>query len=46
MLIALAAAFVLNAIAIARVRVWNPSRDVRPGQIGQDEEGEHLGRRT
>ena len=38
-LIALAAAFVLNAIAIARVRVWNPSRDVRPGQIGQDEEG-------
>ena len=37
-LIALAATFVLNAIAIARVRVWNPSRDVRPGQIGQDEE--------
>ncbi|MHB8864730.1 MAG: ABC transporter permease subunit [Pirellulaceae bacterium] len=38
-LFALAATFVLNAIAIARVRVWNPSRDVRPGQIGQDEEG-------
>ena len=37
-LIALAATVVLNAIAIARVRVWNPSRDVRPGQIGQDEE--------
>ncbi|MGI9519534.1 MAG: ABC transporter permease subunit [Pirellulaceae bacterium] len=25
----------LNALAIARVRVWNPSRDVRVGQTGQ-----------
>jgi hypothetical protein len=37
-LIALGAAVVLNVIAIALVRVWNPSRDVRPGQLGQDEE--------
>mgnify|MGYP000884517384 FL=1 len=37
-LIALGGVLVLNAIAIARVRVWNPSREVRPGQTGQDEE--------
>ncbi|MHB8973504.1 MAG: ABC transporter permease subunit [Pirellulaceae bacterium] len=37
-LLALGATTILNAIAIALVRAWNPSRDVRPGQIGQDEE--------
>ena len=37
-LIALGGTLILNAMAIARVRVWNPSREVRPGQIGQDEE--------
>ncbi len=34
--IALAGAALLNFIAILRVRVWNPSRQVRPGQA-QDE---------
>lgn len=29
----------LNLLAIARVRVWNPSRDVRPGQADQEEGG-------
>ena len=29
---------ILNLIAIVRVRVWNPSRELRPGQIGQDED--------
>lgn len=37
-LIALGATLLLNLIAILRVRVWNPSREVRPGQMGQDEE--------
>jgi ABC-type transport system involved in multi-copper enzyme maturation permease subunit len=37
-LIALGGTLILNGIAIARVRVWNPSREARPGQIGQDEE--------
>ncbi len=37
-LIALAGTLLLNGVAIARVRVWNPSREARPGQIGQDEE--------
>lgn len=35
---ALAGTLVLNLLTILRVRVWNPSREVRPGQIGQDEE--------
>jgi ABC-type transport system involved in multi-copper enzyme maturation permease subunit len=34
---ALGGALILNAIAIARVRVWNPSRELRPGQAAQEE---------
>jgi len=37
-LIALGGTLLLNGIAILRVRVWNPSRELRPGQMGQDEE--------
>jgi hypothetical protein len=36
--IALATTALLNLIAIARVRVWNPSRELRPGQAEQDAE--------
>lgn len=32
LVVGLGLAFLFNAIAIMRVRVWNPSRDVRPGQ--------------
>lgn len=35
---ALLAGVLLNAIAIVRVRVWNPSRELRPGQAEQDED--------
>ncbi|MFW6170751.1 MAG: hypothetical protein ACODAD_09695, partial [Planctomycetota bacterium] len=34
-------AIVLNLLAISRVRVWNPSRGVRPGQM-EPEEGESI----
>lgn len=34
---ALGATLLLNLVAISRVRVWNPSRDVLPGQTEQDE---------
>ena len=34
---ALGATLLLNLVAISRVRVWNPSRDVLPGQSEQDE---------
>ncbi len=36
--LALSITALLNLVAIVRVRVWNPSRDVRLGQISQDEE--------
>ena len=36
--IALSATLLLNLVAIARVRVWNPSRELRPGQAEQDED--------
>jgi hypothetical protein len=32
LVVGLGLAFLFNAIAILRFRVWNPSRDVRPGQ--------------
>lgn len=35
--VSLAGAAVLNVIAIRKVRVWNPSREVRPGQADQVE---------
>jgi len=38
MIISLAGAAILNFVAVARVRVWNPSREVRPGQAEQAEE--------
>ncbi len=34
---ALGVTVVLNLIAIARVRIWNPSRELRPGQAEHDE---------
>ncbi|MCU0962702.1 MAG: ABC transporter permease [Pirellulaceae bacterium] len=37
-LFALGVTVVLNVIAIARVRVWNPSREVRPGQAMQEDQ--------
>ncbi len=37
-LCALAASVLLNLLAIGRVRVWNPSREARPGQVEQDED--------
>ena len=37
MVVSLAGAAILNAIAIVRVRTWNPSREVRPGQADQAE---------
>lgn len=36
-IVAIVVAALLNIIAILRVRVWNPSRDVRPGQQEEDE---------
>jgi hypothetical protein len=38
MVVALAGAAVLNVVAIVMVRVWNPSREVRPGQAEQAEQ--------
>ncbi len=38
MVVSLAGAVVLNVIAIVMVRVWNPSREVRPGQADQAEQ--------
>ncbi len=35
---ALSATLLLNLLAIARVRVWNPSRELRPGQAEQEED--------
>ena len=35
--VAILVATILNSISILRVRVWNPSRDVRPGQQEEDE---------
>jgi len=35
MFVSLAGSAALNLIAIAKVRVWNPSREVRPGQAEQ-----------
>lgn len=35
LVVSIAGSVLLNAIAISRVRVWNPSRELRPGQ--QDE---------
>jgi len=37
MIVSLAGAAILNAIAVVRVRAWNPSREVRPGQAEQAE---------
>lgn len=37
-LVALGITLVLNGVAIARVRVWNPSREVRPGQVTDEEQ--------
>lgn len=34
---ALLGAFLLNVLAVSRVRVWNPSREVQPGGGGRDE---------
>ena len=36
--IATLATLLLNLVAIARVRAWNPSRELRPGQAERDEE--------
>lgn len=38
MVVSLVGAAVLNVIAIVMVRVWNPSREVRPGQAEQAEQ--------
>ncbi len=40
LILAFSAAFLLNALAIARVRVWNPSREVRApaGTVTRDQE--------
>ncbi len=35
---ALLATLLLNLVAILRVRIWNPSRELRPGQAAQDED--------
>jgi len=36
LLVSTAACVLINAIAILRVRVWNPSRELRPGQQDED----------